>query len=252
MPKPAGSTAAIERTTGQRSPWTVRPTSKPCSPCVRGPLCLPQGLAREALHGRDGVVNTMLHLQRGAPLYVAGAPFGNLYVVRSGSLKTVTSDHRGREQVTGVHFAGEPVGLHGISTGTHANSAIALADSSVCIIPYAALTSACSEAAAMQERLRRLLSAQLNRESSQLMALGSLAANERVVAFLLDVSERNGQRGDSPVEFTLDLTRADLGSYLGLTLETVSRCLTALRKQGLIDVQHRMFRILDLEGLRAL
>jgi CRP/FNR family transcriptional regulator, anaerobic regulatory protein len=129
---------------------------------------------------------------------------------------------------------------------------VALEDSSVCLIPYSALKHLCRETGAMQDRLHRLMSEQLIRESSQMMVLGSLSADERVAAFLLDVSERNGQRGYSHAEFNLRMTREDMGSYLGMTLETVSRTLSRFQKRGLIDAQGKLIRIIDLEGLRHL
>ena len=104
----------------------------------------------------------------------------------------------------------------------------------------------------MQDRLHRLMSEQLYRESSQMMVLGSLSADERVAAFLLDVSERNGQRGYSHAEFNLRMTREDMGSYLGMTLETVSRTLSRFQKRGLIDAQGKLIRIVDFEGLRQI
>ena len=110
----------------------------------------------------------------------------------------------------------------------------------------------CRETGAMQDRLHRLMGEQLIRETSQMMVLGSLSADERVAAFLLDVSERNGQRGYSHAEFNLRMTREDMGSYLGMTLETVSRTLSRFQKRGLIDAQGKLIRIVDHDGLRHL
>jgi CRP/FNR family transcriptional regulator, anaerobic regulatory protein len=161
--------------------------------------------------------------------------------------------HRdGREQVTGLRLAGDPLGLDGISADNHTSSAVALEDSSVCIVPYTALKHLCRETGAMQDRLHRLMSEQLYRESAQMMVLGSLSADERVAAFLLDVSDRNGQRGYSHTEFNLRMTRDDMGSYLGMTLETVSRTLSRFQKRGLIETQGKLIRILDLDGLRQI
>jgi CRP/FNR family transcriptional regulator len=170
--------------------------------------------------------------------------------VRSGSLKTTVAHRDGREQVTGLRLAGEALGLDGISDDKHACSATALEDSTVCIIPYVALKILCREISSMQERLHKLMGEQIVREAAQMMVLGSLSADERVAAFLLDVSERNAQRGYSSAEFNLRMTRDDMGSYLGTTLETVSRTLSRFQKRGLIDTQGKFIRIIDLEGLR--
>nr|WP_224011508.1 MULTISPECIES: helix-turn-helix domain-containing protein [Paraburkholderia] len=215
-------------------------------------LCMPQGLALDDLPKLEALICTARSVRRGESLYRAGDPFDSLYAVRSGSLKTVMAHRDGREQVTGLRLAGDPLGLDGISTDTHTCSAVALEDSSVCIIPYPALKHLCRETCAMQDRLHRLMSEQLIRESSQMMVLGSLSADERVAAFLLDVSERNGLRGYSHAEFNLRMTREDMGSYLGMTLETVSRTLSRFQKRGLIDAQGKLIRIIDIDGLRHL
>ena len=164
-------------------------------------------------------------------------------------LKTVATRHDGREQVTGLHLAGEALGLDGICDDTHPRTAVALEDSSVCVIPYSALKTLCSEAGSMQLRMHKLMSEQIVRETSQTMLLGSLNAEERVAAFLLDVSSRYLKRGYSPSEFNLRMTREDIGSYLGMTLETVSRTLSKFQKRGLIEMQGRHVQIVDFDGL---
>jgi CRP/FNR family transcriptional regulator len=223
-----------------------------CSTCAMRHLCMPQGMSAEELPKLEALICKARAVRRGDPLYRAGAPFENLYAVRSGSLKTTMAHRDGREQVTGLRLAGESLGLDGVSSDTHACSAIALEDSSVCIVPYAALKRLCRESGALQERLHKLMGEQIVREASQMLTLGSLNADERVAAFLLDVSERNAQRGYSSAEFNLRMTREDMGSYLGMTLETVSRTLSKFQKRGLIDARGKFIRIVDLEGLRDL
>jgi len=211
---------------------------------------MPQGLSHEDMPKLETLICSARNVRRGDALYRVGDPFESLYAVRSGSLKTVIAHHDGREQVTGLRIAGEPLGLDGISTDAHTSTAVALEDSSVCIIPYSALKHMCRENSALQDRLHRLLGERLLHESSQLMVLGSLSADERVASFLLDVSGRNAKRGYSHLEFNLRMTREDMGSYLGITLETVSRTLSKFQKRGLIDPQGKLIRILDLEGLK--
>jgi CRP/FNR family transcriptional regulator len=213
-------------------------------------LCMPQGLSPDELTKLEALICTARSVQRGEALYRSGDRFDSIYAVRSGSMKTVMAHRDGREQVTGLRLAGEALGLDGISEDMHACSAVALEDSTVCIVPYPALKSLCREISSMQDRLHRLLGEQIVREAGQMMVLGSLSADERVAAFLLDVSERNAQRGYSSAEFNLRMTREDMGSYLGMTLETVSRTLSRFQKRGLIDTQGKHIRIVDLEGLR--
>jgi CRP/FNR family transcriptional regulator, anaerobic regulatory protein len=211
---------------------------------------MPQGVAPSEMPQLEALICSARGVRRGESLYRAGDAFDHLYAVRSGSLKTVMAHRDGREQVTGLRLAGEALGLDGISSDQHACSAVALEDSSVCIIPYAALKNLCREIGSMQERLHKLMGEQIVREAAQMMVLGSLSADERVAAFLLDISERNAQRGYSSAEFNLRMTREDMGSYLGMTLETVSRTLSRFQKRGLIDAQGRLIHIVDPEGLR--
>ena len=229
---------------------TTARTAARCSSCSMRPLCMPQGLSPDELPKLEALICTARSVQRGEALYRSGDRFDNIYAVRSGSLKTVMAHRDGREQVTGLRLAGEALGLDGISEDIHACSALALEDSTVCIVPYTALKSLCREISSMQERLHKLLGDQIVREAGQMMVLGSLSADERVAAFLLDVSERNAQRGYSSAEFNLRMTREDMGSYLGMTLETVSRTLSRFQKRGLIDTQGKHIRIVDLEGLQ--
>ncbi|MCA8236071.1 fumarate/nitrate reduction transcriptional regulator Fnr [Burkholderia cenocepacia] len=223
-----------------------------CSSCAMRHLCMPQGLAPEALSRLESVICAARPVKRGEALFREGDAFDNLYAVRSGSLKTVATRHDGREQVTGLHLAGEALGLDGICDDTHPRTAVALEDSSVCVIPYSALKALCSEAGSMQLRMHKLMSEQIVRETSQTMLLGSLNAEERVAAFLLDVSSRYLKRGYSPSEFNLRMTREDIGSYLGMTLETVSRTLSKFQKRGLIEMQGRHVQIVDFDGLQHL
>ncbi|SDI69195.1 transcriptional regulator, Crp/Fnr family [Paraburkholderia phenazinium] len=221
-----------------------------CSSCAMRPLCMPQGLSSDELPKLEALICSARPVRRGDKLYRAGDAFEHLYAVRSGSLKTTMAHRDGREQVTGLRLAGEALGLDGISEDKHACSATALEDSTVCIIPYVALKRLCREIGSMQERLHKMMGEQIVREGGQMMLLGSLSAEERVAAFLLDVSERNAKRGYSSAEFNLRMTREDMGSYLGTTLETVSRTLSRFQKRGLIDTQGKFIRIIDLEGLR--
>jgi CRP/FNR family transcriptional regulator, anaerobic regulatory protein len=213
-------------------------------------LCMPQGLSAEELPKLEALICTARSVQRGEALYRSGDSFENLYAVRSGSMKTIMAHRDGRQQVTGLRLAGEALGLDGVGEDRHACSAVALEDSTVCIVPYVALKRLCREVGSMLERLHKLMGEQIVREATQMMVLGSLSADERVAAFLLDVSGRNAQRGYSSAEFNLRMTRDDMGSYLGITLETVSRTLSRFQKRGLIDIQGKLIRIVDIGALR--
>jgi len=214
-------------------------------------LCMPQGLPAEDLPKLEALICSARKVRRGESLYRSGDRFDSLFAVRSGSLKTLIVNRDGREQITGLRLAGDALGLDGIADDVHAFSAVALEDSSICTLPYAALKSLCRESSTMMDRLQRLMGDQFNQEASQMLVLGSLTAEERVAAFLLDVAARNWQRGYSQAEFRLRMSREDMGSYLGMTLETVSRILSRFQKRGLIDAQGKLIRIVDSEGLQT-
>jgi CRP/FNR family transcriptional regulator len=131
------------------------------------------------------------------------------------------------------------------------STAIALEDSSVCIVPYARFERVCRETGSIQRRLHQMMSREIIRETNQLTTLGSLRADERVARLLLDLSARFTRRGYAATEFTLRMTRDDIGSYLGITLETVSRTLSRFQQRGLIDAHGKFIRIRDFDGLRA-
>ena len=156
----------------------------------------------------------------------------------------------GREQVSGFHIAGELLGLDGVAQGEHASATVALEDSEVCAIPYAHLADLAASTASMQHIVGRLMSREILREHSLMMLLGSMNAEERLAAFLLNLSQRYAARGYSEREFHLRMSRAEIGSYLGMKLETVSRTFSAFQQQGLMEVDKRHIRILDMDALK--
>jgi CRP/FNR family transcriptional regulator len=178
-----------------------------------------------------------------------GDRFQFIYAVRSGTFKSSLTLADGREQVSGFHMAGELMGLDGVAQGKHASSATALEDTEVCAIPYAHLTEMAAGNASTQNMVTRLMSREIVREHSLMMLLGSMNAEERLAAFLLNLSQRLKARGYSASEFHLRMTRAEIGSYLGMKLETVSRTFSAFQLKGLLEVDKRHIRITDLDGL---
>lgn len=221
-----------------------------CSNCALRRLCMPSDLTSGDLGRLDAIITTSRTIKKGEALYRAGNEFQSIYAVRAGSFKTVVMHRSGREQVTGFHIAGEPLGLDGIYGGTHGCDAIALEDSSVCIIPFQLLEILCRELKVMQHHVHKLMSGEIVRESGLMMMLGNMSAEERVAAFLLNMSSRLAARGYSSSEFNLRMTRDEIGSYLGMKLETVSRMFSKFHRDHLIDTHGKQVRILDMEGLR--
>jgi CRP/FNR family transcriptional regulator len=220
-----------------------------CSNCHLRDLCLPCGLGGSDVQRLDGLLFGRRRIRPGETLYRAEDRFQFIYAVRSGTFKSSLTLADGREQVSGFHMAGELMGLDGVAQGRHASAATALEDAEVCAIPYAHLSELAAGSADMQMVMARLMSREIVREHSLMMLLGSMNAEERLAAFLINLSQRLKARGYSSHEFHLRMSRAEIGSYLGMKLETVSRTFSAFQQQRLLEVDKRHIRILDLEAL---
>jgi CRP/FNR family transcriptional regulator len=223
-----------------------------CSNCNLRELCLPFGLSLEELERLDDLISTRRRIKRGEHLYRAGAPFDSIFAIRSGFFKTDVLLEDGRDQVTGFQMAGELLGLDGISTEFHTCNAIALEDSEICSIPFSRLESLSREIHNLQHHFHKVMSREIVRDHGVMMLLGTMRAEERLAAFLLNLSQRFTARGFSHAEFYLRMTREEIGSYLGLKLETVSRAFSRFQEEGYIAVQQKHIRILDVNGLKAL
>ncbi|OAJ53558.1 Crp/Fnr family transcriptional regulator [Paraburkholderia ginsengiterrae] len=220
-----------------------------CSACSMRSICMPPELSADELAKLDAVICTTRSVKRGDTLYRAGDMFQSIYAVRVGSFKTVLMHRDGREQVTGFQIAGEALGLDGVCGGNHNCDAIALEDSIVCIIPFAQLEAICREIKSMQHHIYQMMSSEIVRESSQMMLLGTMTAEQRVATFLLNLSRRFKARGFSPAEFHLRMTREEIGCYLGMKLETVSRMFSKFQRERLVHANGKTVHIVDPEGL---
>jgi CRP/FNR family transcriptional regulator, anaerobic regulatory protein len=221
-----------------------------CSACNLRELCLPVGLSDEELISLDNMIGTRRTVRRGESLFHAGETFEALYAVRTGFFKTIVSASDGREQVTGFQMAGELLGLDGISTDRHSCDAIALEDSQVCMIPYGQLETLSREFTLLQHQFHKIMSREIVRDHGVMLLLGSMRAEERLAAFLLNLTQRLQARGFSPSALVLRMTREEIGSYLGLKLETVSRTFSKFQDDGLLEVKQRDIRILDQAALQ--
>ncbi|MGX9567957.1 fumarate/nitrate reduction transcriptional regulator Fnr [Pseudomonas sp. CFBP 5748] len=221
-----------------------------CSNCSVLELCLPIGLTGGEVERLDTLIAQRVKVKKGSALYRTGDPLRSLYAVRLGFFKTSVLSVDGREQVTGFQMPGEMLGLDAISTDHYACNAIALEDSEVCPIPFNHLEKLAHDLPSLQHNLNRLLSQEIVRDHSMLLLLGNMNAEERLAAFLLNLSQRLNMRGYSSREFVLRMSREAIGSYLGLRLETICRGIAHLRQEELVDVHGRNVTILDLPGLK--
>ncbi len=189
-------------------------------------------------------------IRRGDALFRAGDPFNAWYAVTSGSLKSTVAALDGRAQVTGFYVAGELVGWDGIHTGRHSFDMIALEDTEVRVLPYRQLESAARLLPALHTDLHKAMSGEIVRDHEMMMLLGSMRAEQRLAAFLLNLAQRLKTVGRGNSGFTLQMTRAEIGSFLGLKLETVSRGFSRLARSGLIELDCRQVRIINSLRLR--
>ncbi len=223
-----------------------------CLNCSMRELCLPVGVDREGLHQIDALVTERLRLKKGDTVYRAGDPFTALHAIRVGSCKTTVLGEKGYEQVAGYHMMGDIVGMDGIGTLRHSGQAVALEDTEVCVLPFERLEELARHVVPLQRNLHKVLSTEIARDQNVMLLLGSMRAEERVAVFLLNLSQRYHERGYSAIEYVLRLTREEIGSFLGLQIETVSRVLSRFQAAGLIQVQGRVVKLLDLPALRQL
>ena len=223
-----------------------------CSGCSLRELCLPVGMSTDQLERLDDLVGSRRSVGRGESLFRIGETFCALFAVRTGFFKTCVTSEDGRDQVTGFQMAGELLGLDGIGTERHTCDAVALEDSQVCVIPFTMLEDLSREFSDLQRQFHRIMSREIVREHGVMLLLGSMRAEERLAAFLLNLTKRLQARGYSASSLVLRMTREEIGSYLGLKLETVSRTFSKFQDDGLLEVKQRQIVVLDPQGLRAL
>jgi CRP/FNR family transcriptional regulator len=223
-----------------------------CSNCRLSTLCLPFTLGDREIDQLDTIIQRGRPLQRNDHLYRQGDRFRAVFAVRSGTLKAYRTTDDGREQVTGFYFPGEILGMDGISNNTHASSAKALETAAICEIPFDSLERLSSTLPQLQRHLFQLLSREITEDQQLITLLSKSSADQRVSAMLLSISARNARRGLSATSFRLSMSRIDIGNYLGLTVETVSRVLGRLQKSGVIAVSNKEIEIVDHAALKTL
>jgi CRP/FNR family transcriptional regulator len=238
--------------TPSSTPVRLEPFKVACSSCNLRELCLPLGMSNEQMLKLDSLITNRRTVSRGDTLFRSGEDFQSLFAVRTGFFKTCVASEDGRDQVTGFQMAGELLGLDGIGTERHTCDAVALEDSQVCVIPFHQLEDLSREVSDLQRQFHRIMSREIVREHGVMLLLGSMRAEERLAAFLLNLTQRLQSRGFSASELVLRMTREEIGSYLGLKLETVSRTFSKFQDEGMLEVKQRQIRILDQAALQGL
>ncbi|NCA69104.1 MAG: fumarate/nitrate reduction transcriptional regulator Fnr [Sphingobacteriia bacterium] len=223
-----------------------------CRHCTLASLCLPMGLESGDVERLDELIKRTRPLHRGDLIFRKGDRFKSLYVVKTGSVKTFAPSKEGAEQVLGFHLPGELIGLDAIERDTHVCSAKVLETSAICEIPFPRLEELTAIIPSLQHQMYRLLSKEIAHETDMLLLLGKKSADERLAVFLLSISKRLHKRGLSSTDFYLSMSRHEIGNYLGLAVETVSRIFTRFQEEGLMRVDRKHIEILDVRSLELL
>ncbi|WP_420853915.1 fumarate/nitrate reduction transcriptional regulator Fnr [Snodgrassella gandavensis] len=217
---------------------------KLCEKCSLYVLCMPVMLNERELTDLGAIIRQSRRLKKGEYLFRAGEPFSAIFAVRTGFFKTMVNSQDGRDQVTGFFMSGELLGLDGICNSIHGCDAVALEDSEVCELPFNNLEDASNLLPSLQTHFYRLLSQEILRTQELMLMLGNMRAEERLAAFLVNLSHRLSFRGFAANDFILRMSREEIGSYLGLKLETVSRTLSKFQHEGWIKVEHKHIQLL--------
>ena len=223
-----------------------------CQICTLTELCLPHGMGKEEMEKLDNIVIRQQPYQPGQHLFRPGDKSHALFAVRSGALKTYCITEDGEEQVLGFTLPGELVGMDGLSGGAYSSASVVLETSSICELPYNKLEGLCHELPGLQKQMFSLIGREITADQHMLMLLGKRTAEERLASFLLSLSTRYSQRGLSATEFNLPMSRQDIGNYLGLAIETVSRLFAQMQERKVLKVNRRQITILEPGNLKSM
>ena len=223
-----------------------------CAYCSVRRLCLPVSVDKEEINIIDELVIDRPQLKKSDYLFHSGDKFQSLFALKSGAIKTYGSTRDGREQITGFHFPGELIGLDAIGNNMHNCNAVALEKTVVCELPYNNIENISLQIPSIQQEITRLMSLEIRNDEEMLMAIGSMRAEQRVACFLFSLYRRLSSRDNDKSMFRLPMTREEIGNYLGLSLETVSRRMSSLHEDGVINVENRLIKLKDIDRLQAL
>ena len=223
-----------------------------CTNCRLNRFCLPAALNKAEIKQLEAIVEHNCSYEKGDHLYRQKANFNSVYVVRSGSFKSYAFRYNGKGRVNGFFFPGEIIGMDGISNRSHINAVQALEHASVCEIPFSKLENLSLQIPDLQHHFLALMGKEITKDQEIHNLLSSCTAEERAVHFLLNLSSRCERMALSPFRLLLPMTRGDIGGFLGLSLETISRIFGNLQRRGLIAVKNREIELLRMEPLREI
>ena len=222
-----------------------------CQTCTFSHLCLPFALNKDELASLDDIVIRKKPLHKHDFLVQTGEKFNSLFAVRSGSLKSTISDNAGAEQITGFHFPGDIIGFDAMRDNIYQSSVQALETAMVCELPFDTLEDVSERYPKLRQQIMRFMSAEIKHDHEMMMLLSKGNAEERLLHFISHLSMRFEQRGFSAKQFNLPMTRNDIGNYLGLTVETVSRLFSRFQKERIISVDAKLISIIDAQVIKS-
>ena len=220
-----------------------------CQSCSFSHLCLPVSLNKTELDSLDDIIERKKPLHKHDKLVKAGDKFNSLYAVRAGSFKSFVSSKDGEEQIIGFHFPGDIIGFDALRENAHQSYTQALETAMVCELPYETLDKMAVQFPKLRHQIMSFMSAEIKQDHDLMMLLNKRTAEERLIYFLAHLSKRFEDRGFSPRQYNLSMTRNEIGNYLGLTVETISRLLTRFQKEGIIKVDGKLITIIDFEAM---
>ncbi len=223
-----------------------------CSNCNLHELCLPRGLNAEDLGKLEHIIKGSRPINKGDAIFRAGDTFSSFYAVRSGSVKVYIMNETGEEQIVGFYFPGEIIGFDAIDQHQHICSAVAMEVTTFCSLPYNKINEICMEIPDLQNQIFRLMSRELSSENKLLLTISKRNAEERIATLLVTLSSRFHSLGYSAKEYNLPMSRQEIGSYLSLTIETVSRLFTKFQRNGLVTINKKAIRLDNLPALHSM
>ena len=222
-----------------------------CGTCALNRLCLPMGLDEAGVARLDKIVKRR-RVDRDENLFRMDEPFKSMYAIRFGHFKTFRINPSGEQHVVGFPMAGDVLGMDAIGSQRHHSAAVALEDSEVCEIPFSSFEKLTAELPGLQRHFYRVMGHEISREQSAMLLLGGMRAEQKFAVFLLNLSARYAARGYSPLRFQLRMSREEIGNYLGLTIESISRLLLRFKQKGLVRIDKREVEITDRVSMDAL
>lgn len=244
VPTFASDASSQELSCGNNQPGTT------CSSCRLADLCIPIALEMEDVNKLESIVSRGKPMSKGDHVYREEEDFKSIYAVRLGCVKTYRLTGDGKEQITGFYLPGEVFGVDGVAGSSHSNSAVALETSAICAIPFERLEELSSSIPSLQRHLFTLMGREIAEDQKLITLLSKNSADERMAALFLSLSRRYAMRGLSEKHIRLPMSRGDIANYLGLTVETVSRVLSRLQKQNIIEIDNKEVTIIDEDKLR--